>query len=1019
MKKKKKKNPVSQEKTSDNKDIRKSSRSVQTKKISGKKPEKKMTSSFQQEGDIVKKKWNNSFPVVGIGASAGGLEAFGQLFIHMPVDSGAAFIVIQHLDPTHSSLLTDLLKRYTTMAVVAVEDGMRVEPNRVHVIPPNNDMVIQNGVLKLMVRETRYGLRMPIDFFLRSLAEDCGERAVCIILSGAGTDGTLGLKAINEVGGLAIVQDPATAKYDSMPKSAAKTGTADYLLPVESIPEQLSTYIKHAYSKKTKRIPLVPAISPVPIQKILLILKTKTGNDFSLYKKNTIYRRVEKRMHLHGVENASDYIRFLQTHQEEVQLLFKELLISVTRFFRDPEAFEVLKKDIVPGILEGKPENYTIRIWVPGCATGEEVYSIVMVLREYMDEIDREFKIQIFGTDIDEGAITTARKGIYPRNIALDVSPKRLKQFFIYEDDHYRVKREFRETSVFAVHNLIKDPPFSSIDLISCRNLLIYFNNELQNKMIPIFHYSLKPGGILFLGPFESIGGSVNFFTLLDKKWKFFKSKGKLPPTREIPLAEPNATYACMLRAGADVPKQDRNVNIEELVHKVLIESIAPPCVIVDEKGDILYIHGRTGKYLELAIGKASLNIISMAQESIRHELYSAIHNAVKQKKDIICEGLKVKTNDDIQTINLTVKYFGEPKTKRIVLLIVFEDVPVKQAETKKAKGTLKGAQSKRIDVLEWELKHSKEDLQATVTELQDSNEELRSLNEELQSTNEELQSTNEELETSKEELQSVNEELITVNSELQSKIDQLSRSENDMNNLLNCTNIGIIFLDKNLCINRFTKDATKVFNLIPSDIGRPIYHVVSNLMYENLVSDALTVLDKLSAKEFEVQTKDKHWYYTKIIPYKTQEGGIEGVVITFNGIDQIKDLQKLSEHSQAVCEFAENIIETVREPLIVLDENLRVILTNRSFCKIFQVKKEEMTGNYLYDLGNKQWDIPELRKLLEEILSENTYFEDYEITSNFPHIGTKTMVLNARKVVQEDKKSQLILLGIEDKTNR
>ncbi|UJS17718.1 MAG: PAS domain-containing protein [Candidatus Jettenia sp.] len=1007
---------------------KKSTRSDQKKEPSGKKPKIKTSLPAlpaPEEKKSDERGENTRFPIVGIGASAGGLQAFERFFIHMPSNSGAAYIVIQHLDPTHSSIMADILKRFTDMTVVEVEDRMHVEPNHVYVIPSNKDMIIQNGMLKLTVPAEPHGLRMPIDLFLRSLAEDCRERAICIIFSGSGTDGTLGLKAINEVGGVSLVQDPSTAEYSNMPQSAIKTGIVDYILPIEKMPKQLLTYIRHFNSKKTKKPLQLSVISPSAIQKILFLLKTKTGNDFFPYKKNTIYRRIERRMYLHNIEDVTDYIRYLQEHSEEIQLLFKELLIVVTSFFRDPEAFEVLKKKILPKIFEGKPENYTIRIWVPGCATGEEVYSIAIVFREYMEELDRQYKIQLFGTDINEDAIHTARSGSYPSNIALDVNSKRLRKFFVTENNHYQIKKEIRENVVFAVHNTIKDPPFTRMDMISCRNLLIYFDSELQDKLIPLFQYSLKPDGILFLGPSESIGGYINLFTVLDKKWKFFKSKGRVSATHDMAFTEPFDTHATIhpVKPVTEGVKRSWEIDIEGFAHKVIMESFAPPCVIINEKAEILYIHGRTGNYLEPAHGKVSFNIIEMARDGLRYELHAAIYNAIKTKKEMLFEKLQVKTNGDVRTINLVVKPIIEPKTKQTLLVIIFEDIPVKQMEAKTRKGKSSDVYSKRIETLEWELKYTKEDLQATIAELQASNEELKSLNEELQSTNEELQSTNEELETSKEELQSVNEELVTVNSELQSKIDMLSRSENDMKNLLDGTKIGTIFLDSNLLISRFTVEATRMFNLIPSDIGRPLSHIVSKLEYENLNADIHTVLDKLVTKEIEVQTKDKHWYLMRIVPYRTQDNIINGAVITFTDVNQFKKIEdkmkKLPVDVEETRNFAEDIIKIIREPVIMLDSGLHVVSANRSFYKMFHLGDGQISGRYLYDLGNNQWNTPELRSLLEEILPNRTYFEDYRMVYHFHDIGERTLSLNARRIIYKGGKSELILLSFKDVTDQ
>lgn len=563
------------------------------------------------------------FPVVGMGASAGGLEAFEQFFSNLPPDSGIAFILVPHLDPTHASMMSDLLKRYTTMEVIEVKDKMRVEPDRVYVIPPNKDMSIHDGILHLSAPQEPHGLRMPIDFFFRSLAEDCGERAICIILSGNGTDGTMGLRSIHGAGGMSMVQEVATAKYDGMPRSAISTGLADYILPVEKMPAQLISYVEHSFLKKAIKVPPVTDKTPEMVQKILTIIKNKTGHDFSFYKKSTINRRIERRMNLHDIENVSTYARYLQEHPDEVKMLFKELLIVVTSFFRDPEAFEVLKKKILPKYLEDKPESYTVRIWVPGSATGEEVYSLAIILRECMEEMKREFKIQIFGTDIDEDAINTARAGVYPSNISIDVDAERLRRFFVKEENAYRIKKDIRETAIFSIQNVVKDPPFTRMDIISCRNLLIYLENELQNKLLLVFQYSLKPEGILFLGTSETIGGFVNLFTVIDKKWKIFKCKESLSSARLIMLPEPRRMLEPISREADERIQKVVGVNIDELAHRVLLEKFAPPSVIINEQGNILYFHGRTGKYLEPARGKPNLNILEMAREGIQLELHS------------------------------------------------------------------------------------------------------------------------------------------------------------------------------------------------------------------------------------------------------------------------------------------------------------------------------------------------------------------------------------------------------------
>jgi two-component system CheB/CheR fusion protein len=959
---------------------------------------------------------NGSFPIVGIGASAGGLEAIEQFVRHMRPDAGIAFIVIPHLDPSHASMMTDLIRRFTKMAVVEAGDGMQVEPDHVYVIPPNRNMAIFHKTIHLSMPGDPRGLRMPIDFFFRSLAEDQGERAICIVLSGTGSDGTLGLRAVNGAGGMSMVQDPASAKYDGMPESAIKTGLADYILPAEKMPEHLIGYVARFYQKGGRPTPL-PEKTPGSIQKIFMLLRSKTGHDFSLYKKNTIHRRIEKRMSVHQLEDTSKYVRYLQEYPDEVKILFKELLIGVTNFFRDAEAFEILKKKILPKMLSGKPENYELRIWTPGCATAEEAYSIAMVIREYMDELKHNFKVQIFGTDIDEEAVAKARAGLYTGNISLDVNPQRLKRFFIKEGNDYRIKKDIREDVVFAIQNVIKDPPFTRLDLISCRNLMIYLEPELQNKLIPLFHYSLKPGGVLFLGPSESIGGFSDLFPVIDKKWKFYQRK-------ESKLAIDAFTFpsfpGAYEREGADKPGEVRRIGgagIPAIAQRILLANFAPPSVIVNMKGDILYIHGQTGKYLEPPPGQPTVNVLEMARKGLRLELRSALQNAVSNDREVALRDLRVITESGIQPVNLTVKPIREVEQGEGLFLVTFDDAPpVKKALPDRKKGR-SARENKHVTELEQDLRYTRESLQATIEELQASNEELKSTNEEMQSTNEELQSTNEEMETSKEELQSVNEELITVNAELQMKIEQLSRAEGDMKNLLDSINVGSVFLDREMNIKRFTTDITSVINLIASDIGRPLGHIVTNLEDVDLVADAEKALETLRWSEKEVQSRDGKYYLMRTIPYRSMENVIDGVVITFTEITllrkQAEELSKLAA-TEAALSYAEAIVATVREPLVVLDAELHVVSANRAFYKYFRAAAGKVEGRLLYELGNRQWDIPVLRELLEGVLARDEIFDNFEVEVDFEKIGRKRILLNARKISHEGIPRPLILLAME-----
>ncbi len=969
------------------------------------------------------------FPIVGIGASAGGLEAFEQFFRKTPPDSGMAFVLVSHLDPSHVSILTEILQRTTNMPVVEAQDQMKVAPNSVYAIPPNRDMAIFHGTLQLSVPDQPRGLRMPIDAFLRSLAEDRGEQAIGIILSGTGTDGTLGLRAILGAGGVSLVQEPATAKYDGMPNSAIQSGYATHVLPVEKMPEALLSGIR-----ALNQPPVAPTTVTGGLNRILMQLRSATGHDFTQYKKSTIGRRIERRMSMHDIEDKEVYARYIKEHPPEAQALFKELLINVTNFFRDPEAFVALKQEILPQLFADKPEGYIFRVWVAGCATGEEAYSIAILLREWMDEAHQEFKILLYATDLDDDAIAVARIGAYPTNIAQDVHPERLRRFFVKDDAGFRVKKNIREMVVFAIQNVIKDPPFTKLDLLSCRNLLIYLEPEIQNRLIPAFHYALKPGGVLFLSPSESIANHPDLFTPLNRKWKFYRAVGSMASTRAVMAGglvwtkDPNAKVA------DETVKKIKETNFAELTKRALLQSYAPASVVADVKGNLLYVHGDTGKYLRPAPGQATLNVIEMAREGLQLELRAALllaaagSEATDQSAAFQSREVSVKTNGHFQLVNLNVRPLPAPDSGEKLLLVSFQDMAQPMSE-KLAPGKAgheylghgkpgygKGApganEYQRVEEVERELAYTKENLQATIEEQQASNEELKSTNEELQSTNEELQSTNEELETSKEELQSVNEELVTVNAELQAKIEQLAGMQNDMKNLLDNVNVGTIFLDEHLAIRRFTRDAARVYRLVATDVGRPLIDIKSDIKDEDLLAKSQAVLDTLVPWEREVHAVGGAWYLARIQPYRTLDNVIDGVVLTFTDISQRIRAEAEKRDAQAL---AENIVSTVREPLIVLDAKLLVVSASRSFYRVFQVTPENTMGRPLYELGDRQWDIPALRELLENILPRNQSLEDYVVEHDFPVIGRCKMLLNARRIVSDSGETQLILLAIEE----
>jgi two-component system, chemotaxis family, CheB/CheR fusion protein len=637
------------------------------KKISNNKSKRSPDSKSRDKKDA-------GLPIIGIGASAGGLEAFEEFFRYMAPDRGMAFVLIPHLDPGHASMLTEILQRITTMPVIEAQDQMLVKPNSVYVIPPNRDMTIFSGALQLSVPDKPRRHRMLIDSFFRSLADDQGERAICVILSGTGTDGTLGLRAVHGAGGVSFVQEPTTAKYDGMPGSAVHSGLATYIMPVEKMPEQLITYVKTLFQKGIKpELPSPPVTNA--LNKIVAVLRTRTGHDFALYKQNTIRRRIERRMITHGISDTGDYARYVQEHSEEVSLLFKELLINVTSFFRDTEAFAALKNDIMPKIFEHKPENYVFRVWVAGCATGEEAYSIAMTFREYMDDSKQEFKVQIYSTDIDDDAIAVARSGSYPPNISIDVSPERLKRFFVKDETGYRVKKEIREMIVFASQNVIKDPPFTKLDLVSCRNLLIYLEPELQNRLIPTFHYALKLGGFLFLSPSESIGNFLDLFAPVSRKWNLYVAKQSMDSGIRVMRGGLSWTQNQRVFGVEDGLKRGKDINFAELARKSLLQYYAPPSVITDEKGEILFVNGETGKYLQPAQGRANLNVVEMAREGLQREMRTAILTASTQKKPVTYSDLPVRTDGGIQGVNVTVRPLADQGKPLGYLIVTFEEV--------------------------------------------------------------------------------------------------------------------------------------------------------------------------------------------------------------------------------------------------------------------------------------------------------------------------------------------------------
>ena len=781
------------------------------------------------------------------------------------------------------------------MNVYIIEDGIKLKPNCVYVIPPNHDLALLNSKLHLTKRETPHGYYLPINSFFRSLADDQHERAICIILSGTGTDGTLGLKAIKGEGGLAIVQSPESAGYDGMPRSAIATGMVDFILQPKEMASQLLIYVDRIFHNKI----LVQTVSKPKVEetmnKIFIALRNQTGHDFSNYKPNTVNRRIERRMALNQVDDLNEYLLFLKSNPSEVATLFKELLIGVTNFFRDKEAFASLNQNIIPILFKDRNPDTPVRVWVPGCSTGEEAYSIAILLQEQMEIVNQNHRIQIFATDINVETVEKARIGVYPDSIVTDVSMVRLAKYFTKENNNYRVHKTIRDMVVFAKQDVLKDPPFSNLDLVSCRNLLIYFGAIIQKKVINLFHYALKQNAFLLLGSSETIGKFTDMFDVLDKKWKIFSRKGVTLSNVNIQNYTPPTFMKTNVKERAMKNIKRSKSEFRNLIDEILIEDYSPPCVIINSEFEVLYIYGSTGKYLEPAKGKASLNLSRMIREGMKKELTTGVRNVLSKNSVVRYDGLKVKNNGGTILVNLIIQPLNKTEELKGLIMILFEEVGniTLLTETVTTNEPMTDKDQKIAD-LERDLKTRDEYLQSTVEEMETSNEELKSSNEELQSANEELQSTNEELETSREELQSVNEELLTVNTELQKKIEELSLVSNDLNNLLAGSGIGTIFVDQGMKIQRFTPAATQIINLINTDVGRPLGDLVMRFAnYSSLEDDVNTVFSNLIPKETQVQMKNGSWYLMRIQPYRTLKNVIDGAILTF--VD-ISEQQKIRE---------------------------------------------------------------------------------------------------------------------------
>jgi two-component system CheB/CheR fusion protein len=824
-----------------------------------------------------------------------------------------AFVIIQHLDPKRKDLLPELLQRITGMKVAQIRDRMPVRPNSVYVIPPDRDLSILHGVFHLLTSTLTQGLRLPIDHFFRSLAQDRQERSIGVILSGMGSDGTQGSRAIKEHAGLVLVQDPSTAKFESMPRSALEAGLAEIVGAAEFLPGKILAHLESAPMMARTKEDLDGKLQG-GLGKVIVLLRAHSGNDFSYYKRTSLQRRIERRMAIHQIHKMEVYVRYLQENSQELELLFRELLIGVTNFFRDAAAWEQMRTQVIPSMLKGRVNGVALRAWVPGCSSGEEAYSLAIVLKEAIEGLKprRNFPIHIFATDLDRDSIGKARQGLYPAAIAADVSKDRLRRFFTKDDHGYRVRKEIRELVIFAPQNLLLEPPFTKLDVLSCRNLLIYLTPEVQKKLIPLFHYSLNPGGILLQGSAETIGEFTDLFAPLKGKSRIYRRKETGQRMEQITFPPAFSTVQPMATDMRPISKASSS--LQSLADQLVLQRYAQPMVLTTDQGDICYVSGRTGKYLEPAAGKANWNIFAMAREGLRYALVRAYPEAIRKKESVNLRGLIVESSGIGQAVDVTVQRLEEPGPLHGLLMVVFAEAPT-PADRSEADHSPKRPHTGgiRLAELERELLKFRRETRAAHEEMQTSQEELRSANEELQSTNEELQSTNEEITTSKEEIQSMNEELQTVNAELKSKLDELSQASNDMKNLLDSTNIATLFLDRELNIRSFTPQTSTIIKLIPADVGRPFTDLASELRYPSLESDAHGVLRSLTPIESEIGARNDRWYTVRIMPYRTLDDRIDGLVITFTNITDSKQLEAKLRNENTI--LGKSIDENVAMP--------------------------------------------------------------------------------------------------------
>ena len=943
--------------------------------------------------------------VVGIGASAGAMNPLKEFFTAIGPDSGFAFVVVQHLDPNHVSYLSEVLARQTGMKVIEARDRAQVKANYVYTIPPNKYLSLADGVLRLSEPIKRNGLRLPIDFFFRSLAQDRGADAIAVLLSGGGSDGTLGIREIRGAGGLVIVQNPETAQFDSMIESAIATGLVDYVLPVQEIPAKLLQYVRQV----SEHAGATPQTISDSIDAILELLVNETQSDFRCYKKTTVRRRIERRMGVNRIRDISAYHHFLRENPAELAKLAKDMLIGVTSFFRDPEAFAELREKVIkPLVLESNRET-PLRAWIPGCATGEEAYSIAILVMEEMAAARKNLSLQMFASDIDSDALKAAREGIYPQSIAADVNEERLARFFIKKDGIYQIEPRIRECVTFAQHNLVQDPPFLRMDLISCRNLMIYIEPEVQQRILNLFGFALKQDRYLFLGKADTTIDQSDLFEPVSRSWRIFRRRPSLAvPFRSFPTRTANPA----IKAAEQHP-----IKLAELNQQALLDHFNASMVLVRPTGEILHFYGATDKYLAHPHGDASLNLFSMIDKRHAVALRLAVERAEREDVPVTLQVREINRNDPAERVQLTVKPVQDPISRKRLIAVIFQPAQPQPLPDPVAREATKPQDGDLATQLEAENVRLKQDLQSALETFQVTHEEFTAANEEVLAINEELQATNEELETSKEELQSVNEELITVNNQLNDKIEDLSKANDDLANFLNSSDVATLFLDRAFCIRRFTASATRLMNLLSLDVGRPIKDIANQLVDVNLTTVADAVLKNLASYEQEVSVANGSWYMMRCIPYRTLNDVIDGVVFTFTDVTRLKQSE---EAIRRALEYTDSIIQTVPVSLLVLDANLKVMCANNAFYRTFEVAREETERRLIYELGSGQWDIPKLREVLEDVALRDSQIDSFEVEHDFPGIGRKIMSLNARKLSsRRHDDANSILLAIEDITGR